>query len=242
MWVTSSYDNRLNTRVAMTSEIPAGPAKALSLINDVQPPELILDDGIYLIGRESSCDIVVVGDKSVSRRHAEIQVVNRRCLLRDLNSTNGTFVNNRQIKRQWLKDEDIIGIARRKQILRLSDPYKTEAITHHIEYDDKLMTFYLNDTPLDLSPKELRLFTYLYNHAGEVCSRRDCAEATWQRTYDPGPDDENLDRTMTNIRRKLRKIEADSHYVETRKGVGYVLHVTYSQPPPGEPPPLPVST
>ncbi len=47
-----------------------------------------------LIGRSSGCDIVI-NDALVSRKHAEIQQIKSVYFIKDLNSQNGTFVNNR---------------------------------------------------------------------------------------------------------------------------------------------------
>jgi hypothetical protein len=44
------------------------------------------------VGRNASCDIVL-GDARVSGRHAWIGVIEGKLLLRDLKSTNGTFLN-----------------------------------------------------------------------------------------------------------------------------------------------------
>ena len=51
----------------------------------------------YIVGREGN---IYVRDLSVSRQHAEIKFVDGRIRLRDLNSTNGTYLlkNNRRIK------------------------------------------------------------------------------------------------------------------------------------------------
>ena len=60
------------------------------------------------IGRESKNDIVIP-DINVSRVHAEIrQDESGAWILTDLGSTNGTFVNGRQIKSTALHDADRI--------------------------------------------------------------------------------------------------------------------------------------
>ena len=60
------------------------------------------------IGRESKNDIVIP-DINVSRVHAEIrQDESGAWILTDLGSTNGTFVNGRQIKSAALSDADRI--------------------------------------------------------------------------------------------------------------------------------------
>ena len=50
----------------------------------------------YLIGADPTCDIIL-NDPTVSRRHCEIRFTPTGCLLRDLGSTNGTFVFGVQI-------------------------------------------------------------------------------------------------------------------------------------------------
>jgi two-component system, cell cycle response regulator len=62
-----------------------------------------------LIGRTTECDIVVELD-SVSRRHARIQRERTNIVVHDLGSTNGTYVNQVQIKSRVLSDGDQIKI------------------------------------------------------------------------------------------------------------------------------------
>ena len=50
----------------------------------------------FHIGRERGCD-VEVADTHVSRRHAEVSLVNGTWMIRDLQSSNGLFVNGRQV-------------------------------------------------------------------------------------------------------------------------------------------------
>ncbi len=69
-----------------------------------------LDGRPAIIGRESKCDIVI-HDINVSRSHAEIRLDETGAwLLSDLGSTNGTFVNGRQIKSMPLRDADRITV------------------------------------------------------------------------------------------------------------------------------------
>ena len=52
--------------------------------------------GRLLLGRAPGCQLVF-DDDTVSRRHAELRMVDGRWILRDLNSANGTWVNGRQV-------------------------------------------------------------------------------------------------------------------------------------------------
>jgi pSer/pThr/pTyr-binding forkhead associated (FHA) protein len=55
-----------------------------------------LSSRTYVIGREGH---IYINDPTVSKQHAEIQVINGEVYLRDLGSTNGTFLikNNRLV-------------------------------------------------------------------------------------------------------------------------------------------------
>ncbi|MCB0272679.1 MAG: diguanylate cyclase [Bdellovibrionales bacterium] len=62
---------------------------------------------IIMIGRSSKCDITVAED-NVSRQHAKIYRRQKKFVIEDLGSTNGTFVNTKRIEIQELSDGDII--------------------------------------------------------------------------------------------------------------------------------------
>jgi len=51
----------------------------------------------FHIGRERGCD-VEVADTQVSRRHAEVSLVKGTWIIRDLQSSNGLFVNGRRVE------------------------------------------------------------------------------------------------------------------------------------------------
>lgn len=57
-----------------------------------------LTEGVHVIGREPTCTIPLVSESSVSRRHAEIVVQGSQMTLRDLGSTNGTFLNGQAVQ------------------------------------------------------------------------------------------------------------------------------------------------
>ena len=57
------------------------------------------------IGRALECDISIL-EPSLSRKHAELELVNTDLVLRDLGSVNGTWVNGEKIDEVKLKDGD----------------------------------------------------------------------------------------------------------------------------------------
>ena len=83
---------------------PASPVR--SLVADVTEWPLS-ERGRWVLGRGSGCDMVL-WDDTVSRRHAEIAVRAGLCLVRDLDSCNGTLVNGRPVRRARLRRGDVL--------------------------------------------------------------------------------------------------------------------------------------
>jgi pSer/pThr/pTyr-binding forkhead associated (FHA) protein len=71
--------------------------------------EIELRGDRLVIGRLEHCDVVVTG-QGVSREHAELARAGSGWTIRDLGSSNGTFVNDGRVGAQPLRDGDVIGI------------------------------------------------------------------------------------------------------------------------------------
>ena len=67
--------------------------------------QVALTEGVTVVGRAPTADIVL-SDASVSRQHARFTVANGRCLVHDLGSSNGTFLNGAQIEESPIKHGD----------------------------------------------------------------------------------------------------------------------------------------
>ena len=83
---------------------PASPVR--SLVADATEWPLS-ERGRWVLGRGSGCDMVV-WDDTVSRRHAEIAVRAGLCLVRDLDSCNGTLLNGQFVRRARLRRGDVL--------------------------------------------------------------------------------------------------------------------------------------
>ncbi|MGE0761631.1 MAG: FHA domain-containing protein [Pirellulaceae bacterium] len=68
----------------------------------------LLEGQAVTVGRHVSADFVIAQDPRLSSRHFEVRCGTDACVLRDLNSTNGTFVNGTRIREQTLRDGDEI--------------------------------------------------------------------------------------------------------------------------------------
>jgi ABC-type multidrug transport system ATPase subunit len=74
-----------------------------------EAPEIPLDSPVLRIGYDSENDLVIPRPM-VSGWHARIALVDRKYVLEDLNSTNGTTVNGHSVKRVWISPGDQIGL------------------------------------------------------------------------------------------------------------------------------------
>jgi hypothetical protein len=73
------------------------------------PHEVELTGKVAVIGRDSSCDIVLNDDRC-SRRHAVLEETEMGLVVRDTGSANGVFVNGRKLERSRLSPGDTIRI------------------------------------------------------------------------------------------------------------------------------------
>lgn len=210
----------------MANQLETPAVSLIAMREEVQPPAFTLPPQGCTIGRATICDVVVRHHKEVSRLHAKIEPEGPRFVLRDHHSANGTFVNGVRITGpHLLQDRDVIGLGRPQPLLRFIDDDPTHVLAPALLFDEKTMTFYLEERPLALTPQQFQLLSHLYQHAGEVCTRESCAEAIWGRDYDPGLDAAALDRAISNLRRALRQADPDADPIQTRRGLGYVLEI-----------------
>ena len=70
----------------------------------------MLSEGSKIMGRGDDCDIVI-NDARVSRHHVELSMHSEKVVVRDMGSTNGTFVNGKRIESCVLSDGDKVQIS-----------------------------------------------------------------------------------------------------------------------------------
>lgn len=191
----------------------------------VTPTEYVLTTESCRIGRSPECQIIVQDDRNlVSRLHAEIKYEDIRYLLLD-KSMNGTFVNGQRINgSHYLEDKDLIGLGTAEASLQFRDPQATTPARTRLRYDERTLTFFIEQQPLDLPPAQFRLLRHLYQNANTVCTRETCAEAIWGREYDPALDTKALDQAITKLRNILRNADPTAaELLRTHRSQGYIL-------------------
>lgn len=202
-------------------------AKLITLQPASQSAEYMLIKDMYTVGRASICQIVVRGNDLISRMHMRIELDGARYVLHDMNSANGTFVNNRRIfAPHLLRDGDLIGMGSPLPIFQFCDPDATTLDSMRLLYDENTRTFQLDNQQVALTRYQNALLLHLYRHQGQFCTTDSCARAIWGREYNPGMDADALHRHISNIRKRLREIDPDNDLIHSERERGYKLDLT----------------
>ncbi|SIO16779.1 diguanylate cyclase (GGDEF) domain-containing protein [Singulisphaera sp. GP187] len=105
-------DSRLVTRPVVVTR-PTSPSNKDACLIQIYPTGLTigtrhpLNEKDAILGRDDDCDITV-HDPSISRRHSRLESTAGGYRITDLQSTNGTFVNNVPANRTKLTDGDYV--------------------------------------------------------------------------------------------------------------------------------------
>lgn len=93
---------------AMSSQRAQEPRILAMLVDVSSGQNYPISSARCILGRERSVADIALRDPNISRRHAEISCTRGAWSIEDLNSTNGTSVNNRRVDRSPLIPGDII--------------------------------------------------------------------------------------------------------------------------------------
>ena len=183
---------------------------------------LSLAGQVTVLGRSPRCDIVIP-DRRVSRRHAEIRWDGKAATLHDLNSANGTFLNGRRVTApRTLQDGDEITVAGITFTFR--DPEATLRLGDSplLVVDRASGEVWVNRMPILLSPKEQALFDLLYKGNGRVYNKAEIAAAVWPE-YRAEVYDYQVESLVKRLREKLEPDPRNPVLILTVRGRGYKL-------------------
>lgn len=82
-------------------------------LDDSLPGRYPLRDGIVTVGSSSDSDIQIQSH-FISRHHAQFVNTHKGCVVGDLNSTNGTYVNSRRINKRVLRVGDVVTVGKHR--------------------------------------------------------------------------------------------------------------------------------
>ncbi|MBI3297749.1 MAG: FHA domain-containing protein [Elusimicrobia bacterium] len=98
--------------------------KVLLKFNAAVIKEIVLDKPVLTVGRKPDND-VVIDNPAISGHHCKIVLKGDTYYVEDLESTNGTFVNEKRVVKSGLHDQDVVGVAKHALVF-LDDRKKEE--------------------------------------------------------------------------------------------------------------------
>jgi DNA-binding response OmpR family regulator len=108
-------------------------------------------------------------------------------------------------------------IARLRALLRRSSGQVQPIITiDSVTVDPRTQQVTVNSIPVNLTPLEYRLISYLFHNRGRIVSQAELSEALY--SHDSERDSNAIEALVGRLRRKIK-----AGVIETRRGFGYVV-------------------
>ncbi|HXG91021.1 MAG TPA: FHA domain-containing protein [Blastocatellia bacterium] len=248
--------NDIDSTIQLQDEepMPAGAKRAALVILQGESIGLALpiENERNVIGRGAQADIVLK-DEVASRLHAEIIRAasvsgNIEYFIKDLSSTNGTYLNGSRIVEQaQLFDSDRIRIGNHILKFSLLDEVELAALgksqsstsetqrsrgpssqqiisfpPFHIPADVDLL--YREDAVVPLEPQAVRVLRYLAENTGRVVTKDELLEAVWPDVFTT---DSVLKKAISQARHALGDDAKEARFIETfhRRGYRFIAPV-----------------
>lgn len=202
-------------------------------------PHWVVDSPEMVLGRDDGCDIVIPV-RQISRQHVKIMLEGGACVIEDMRSKNGTWVNGYRLTgMRQLEDGDEIRIAKDIRLRYvgsgatapsttrvLPDVIPSGAMTGlRMRLDPESREVVIRDETVDppLSLPQYRLLEILFASQGGVCSRNDVMDAVWPDAMGLGVSEQAIDALVRRLRDRLAEIDSEHQYIVTVRGHGFRL-------------------
>ncbi len=209
-------------------------------------PHWVLNSAVMVLGRDDGCDIVIPV-RQISRQHVRIMMEGGACVVEDLRSKNGTWVNGYRLTgMRQLEDGDEIRVAKDIRLRFvgsgatapsttrvLPDVIPSGAMTGlRMRLDPESRQVVVKDEALDppLSLPQYRLLEILFASQGGVCSRNDVVDAVWPDAMGSGVSEQAIDALVRRLRDRLAEVDSDYQYIVTVRGHGFRLDNPREEP------------
>lgn len=196
----------------------------------------LIDRDRVVLGRELGSADLMLPERQISRRHAELYRKEDGFWLRDLGSKNGTFVNGKEIKESApvkLTDGDEIQIALSVKIAFVGSDATAplnarpisksmKAAVRGLRIDKEGRRIFVAETELDppLSAQQYRLLELLMDANGALVQRQALVESVWEGESAFGVSEQAIDALVRRLRDRLVEVDPDFDYVVTVRGHG----------------------
>ncbi|MCE2470534.1 MAG: FHA domain-containing protein [Anaerolineae bacterium] len=202
-------------------------------------PHWVVDSPEMVLGRDDGCDIVIPV-RQISRQHVKIMMEGGACVIEDMRSKNGTWVNGYRLTgMRQLEDGDEIRIAKDIRLRFvgsgatapsttrvLPDVIPSSAMTGlRLRLDPESREVVIRGETVDppLSLPQYRLLEILFVSQGGVCSRNDVMDAVWPDAMGLGVSEQAIDALVRRLRDRLAEMDSEHQYIVTVRGHGFRL-------------------
>ncbi len=209
----------------------AQPARLLVETGRNRGDQIILDKEIITLGRVEDNDIVV-DDGYASRHHAQITKRGGRYYVRDLDSKNGTYLDDELVlgetpllDRQKLQVGDT-AFTFQDTIITETMPIVPGICQNGLIVDEAAREVWIDSTQLEppLTAKQFELLLYLWERQGEACSKDEIARRVWPEC-EGEVYDYSIDKMVSRLRARMGDDAESPRFIVTVRGYGYKLMV-----------------
>jgi DNA-binding winged helix-turn-helix (wHTH) protein len=194
----------------------------------------LLDSDHVVMGREVGATNLLLPERQISRKHAEIVRKDDGFWLKDLGSKNGTFVNGKEVRDSVkLQDGDEIQVALCVKIAFVGSdataPLNARPISQGMEVavrgirlDKESRRVFIAEQEMDppLSVQQYRLLELLVNANGNLVSRQEIVEHVWEGENAYGVSEQAIDALVRRLRDRVAEKDANFEYIVTVRGHG----------------------
>lgn len=205
----------------------------LIVTSDKFNEQVMVEHDNVVIGRDEGCDLVIP-DRQISRRHIRLYFADGGYFIEDLESRNGTWVNDQQLHgSRPLYNNDVIMLATTVRLQFVASdatapamfavpPHLTDG---RLRLEREARRVFLNGVELDppLSPPQYRLLELLYMNPGRICTREQVIESVWPDAIGEGVSEQAIDALVRRLRDRLAEVDPDWQYIVTVRGHGFRL-------------------
>ncbi len=92
------------------------------LVGNQQISSYLITDNPLLIGRDPSQSLVIIQEPIVSKLHCQIFARAGKVFVKDLNSTNGVYVNEEKVDERELRDSDVVFLGKKGTVKIIYHP------------------------------------------------------------------------------------------------------------------------
>lgn len=185
----------------------------------------------FVIGRARECNYVIDSGE-ISRMHVQLDFEHQQVVLRDLGSTNGSYLNGEKLvafRDYRLRANDCVSLANAYHLV-FDDPATTAQLNvdlaqvEGLRVEEASAQVYLAGKPLDppLSPSQILLLQLIMRSEDAVVTRDDIRQFVWGN--DLQVSDQAIDALVSRLRKRLHEADPEHEYITTRRGFGLIFH------------------